>query len=164
MVCKIILCSEFPDILVKTGRVTRRRRAQAVAKRVTFHANTINSNKYKSQKGKRNISPSLSYLHVLMKINSADARKFCYQKNILPIKFCRLKKYFCNKERMTKNTFTNVITYFAVFSSDTFVLSLASNFHIGDCIESLRKGSTTSLKFQSNRLSISQLHVVNPSE
>ena len=99
--------------------------------------------------------------------------KFCYQKNILPIeensgnrrKFCRLKKYFCNKERMTKNTFTNVITLnFAVFSSDTFVLSLASNFHIGDCIESLRKGSTTSLKFQSNRLSISQLHVVNPLE
>ena len=42
MVCKIIFCSEFPDILDKTGRKTRRRRrrtTQAIAKRFAFHAN-----------------------------------------------------------------------------------------------------------------------------
>ena len=41
MVCKIIFCSEFPDILDKAGRKTRRRRkrTQAIAKRYAFHAN-----------------------------------------------------------------------------------------------------------------------------
>ena len=44
MVCKIIFCSEFPDIPVKAGRKTRRRsrrRTQAIAKRYAFHANAI---------------------------------------------------------------------------------------------------------------------------
>ena len=45
MVCKIIFCSEFPDIPDKAGRKTRtrrrRRRAQAIAKRYVFHANAI---------------------------------------------------------------------------------------------------------------------------
>ena len=45
MVCKIICCSEFPNILEKAVRKTtrrRRRRAQAIAKRYAFHANAIN--------------------------------------------------------------------------------------------------------------------------
>ena len=42
MVCKIIICSDFPDIPDKTGRKTRRRkRTQAIAKRYAFHANVI---------------------------------------------------------------------------------------------------------------------------
>ena len=42
MVCKIIICSDFPDIPDKTGRKTRRRkRTQAIAKRYAFHANAI---------------------------------------------------------------------------------------------------------------------------
>ena len=41
MVCKIICCSEFPDIPDKAGRKTRRR-TQAIAKRYVFHANAIN--------------------------------------------------------------------------------------------------------------------------
>ena len=41
VVCKIIICSEFPDIPDKAGRKTRRR-AQAIAKRYAFHANAIN--------------------------------------------------------------------------------------------------------------------------
>ena len=41
MVCKIVFCSEFPDILDKAGIVTRRRRTQAIAKRYEFHANII---------------------------------------------------------------------------------------------------------------------------
>ena len=42
MVCKIIFCSEFPNIPDKTGRkIIRRRRTQAIAKRYAFHANTI---------------------------------------------------------------------------------------------------------------------------
>ena len=41
MVCKIIFCSEFPDIPDKAGRVTRRRRTQAVAMRFVFQANAI---------------------------------------------------------------------------------------------------------------------------
>ena len=43
VVCKIVFCSEFPDILDnarrKTGR--RRRRTQAIAKRYAFHANAM---------------------------------------------------------------------------------------------------------------------------
>ena len=43
MVCKIICCSEFPDIPDKAGRKTRRRRrrTKAIAKRYAFHANAI---------------------------------------------------------------------------------------------------------------------------
>ena len=41
VVCKIVFCSEFPDIPDNTGKVTRRR-AQAIAKRYAFHANAIN--------------------------------------------------------------------------------------------------------------------------
>ena len=41
MVCKLIFCSEFPDIPDKAGRKTRRT-TQAVAKRYAFHANAIN--------------------------------------------------------------------------------------------------------------------------
>ena len=41
MVCKIIFCTEFPNIPHKAGRKTRRRRrrTQAIAKRYAFHAN-----------------------------------------------------------------------------------------------------------------------------
>ena len=39
MVCKIICCSEFSNILDKAGRKTRRRRTQAIAKPYAFHAN-----------------------------------------------------------------------------------------------------------------------------
>ena len=42
MVCKIICCSEFPDIPDKAGRKTRRRRTQAIAKRYAFQTNAIN--------------------------------------------------------------------------------------------------------------------------
>ena len=41
MVCKIVFCSEFPDIPDNAGKVTRRRRRrriQAIAKRYMFHA------------------------------------------------------------------------------------------------------------------------------
>ena len=45
VVCKIVFCSKFPDILDNAGKVTRRtrrrRRAQAIAKRYAFHANAI---------------------------------------------------------------------------------------------------------------------------
>ena len=42
MVCKIIFCSEFPDIPDKAGRkARRRRRTPAIAKRYAFHANVI---------------------------------------------------------------------------------------------------------------------------
>ena len=41
MVCKKIFCFEFPDIPDKAGRVTRRRRTQAVAMRFVFQANAI---------------------------------------------------------------------------------------------------------------------------
>ena len=41
MICKITLCSEFPNIPEKAGRVTRRRGIQAIAKRFAFHANAI---------------------------------------------------------------------------------------------------------------------------
>ena len=43
MVCKIICCSEFPDIPDKAGRKARRgrRRTQAIAKRYVCHANAI---------------------------------------------------------------------------------------------------------------------------
>ena len=43
MVCKIIFCSEFPDIPDKAGRKTRgrRRRTQAIAKRYAFYANAV---------------------------------------------------------------------------------------------------------------------------
>ena len=40
MVCKMVFCSEVPDIPDKGGRVTRRRRTKAIAKRYAFHANT----------------------------------------------------------------------------------------------------------------------------
>ena len=45
MVCKIICCSEFPDIPDKAGRKTTRRKrrtTQAIAKRYAFHASAIN--------------------------------------------------------------------------------------------------------------------------
>ena len=49
VVCKIVFCSEFPDIPDNAGKVTRRtrrrrrkrRRTQAIAKRYAFHANAI---------------------------------------------------------------------------------------------------------------------------
>ena len=44
MVCKIIFCSEFPDIPDRGGSKTRRRRrrrTQAITKRYAFHANAI---------------------------------------------------------------------------------------------------------------------------
>ena len=41
MVCKIVFCTEFPDIPDKTGRKTTRRRTQAIANRYAFHANAI---------------------------------------------------------------------------------------------------------------------------
>ena len=41
MVCKIVFCSEFPNIPDNAGKVTRRRRTQAIAKRYTFHGNAI---------------------------------------------------------------------------------------------------------------------------
>ena len=45
MVCKIICCSEFPEIPDKAGRKTgRRRRTQAIAKRYAFHANAVTNN------------------------------------------------------------------------------------------------------------------------
>ena len=42
MVCKIVFCTEFPDISDNAGKVTRRRRrrTRAIAKRYAFHANT----------------------------------------------------------------------------------------------------------------------------
>ena len=49
MVCKIIFCSVFPDILDKAGRKTRRRRrrrTQAIAKRYAFHANAKKLSEY----------------------------------------------------------------------------------------------------------------------
>ena len=44
MVCKIICCSELPDIPDKAGRKTRRRRTQTIALRYAFHANAIREN------------------------------------------------------------------------------------------------------------------------
>ena len=45
MVCKIFICCGFPDIPDKASRKTRssrkRRRAQAIAKRNTFHGNAV---------------------------------------------------------------------------------------------------------------------------
>ena len=48
VVCKIVFCSEFPNIPDNAGKVTRgtrrrrrRRRTQAIAKRYVFHANAI---------------------------------------------------------------------------------------------------------------------------
>ena len=42
LVCKIVFCSEFPDIPGKAGKVTiRRKRTQAIAKDYVFHANAI---------------------------------------------------------------------------------------------------------------------------
>ena len=46
VVCKIVFCSEFPDIPDNAGRKTRRRRTQAIAKRYVFHANAINVYQY----------------------------------------------------------------------------------------------------------------------
>ena len=43
---KKVLCSEFPDIPDNAGRVTRRRRTQAIAKRYAFHAKSINNYHY----------------------------------------------------------------------------------------------------------------------
>ena len=45
VVCKIVFCSEFPDIpdnIDKVTRKRRRRRTQAIAKRYVFHANAKN--------------------------------------------------------------------------------------------------------------------------
>ena len=44
MVCKIVFCSEFPDIPDNAGKVPRRitRRTQTIAKCYAFHANAIN--------------------------------------------------------------------------------------------------------------------------
>ena len=42
MACKIMFCSEFPDIPGKAGRKATGRRTQAIAKRYAFHANAIN--------------------------------------------------------------------------------------------------------------------------
>ena len=54
MVCKIIFCSEFPDIPDKAGRKTRRRRrrrrTEATAKCYAFHANAISSLLLKTSK------------------------------------------------------------------------------------------------------------------
>ena len=42
MVCKIMFCSEFPDIPDKADKKTRRKRkTQAIAKCYAFHANAI---------------------------------------------------------------------------------------------------------------------------
>ena len=41
MVCKIIFCSEFPNIPDKADRKTTRRRRQGIAKRYAFHANAV---------------------------------------------------------------------------------------------------------------------------
>ena len=43
VVCKIVFCSEFPDILDNARRKTGRgrRRTQAIAKRYAFHANAM---------------------------------------------------------------------------------------------------------------------------
>ena len=45
MVCKIVFCSEFPDISDNASRRRRRRRSrrrtQVIAKRYAFHANAI---------------------------------------------------------------------------------------------------------------------------
>ena len=43
VVCKIVFCSEFPDIPDNAGKFTRRRRrrTQTIAKRYAFHANVI---------------------------------------------------------------------------------------------------------------------------
>ena len=47
VVCKIAFCSELSDVRDSAGRKTRRRRAQAITKRYTFHANAISgTNKY----------------------------------------------------------------------------------------------------------------------
>ena len=48
VVCKIVFCSEFPDIPDNTGKVTRRRRrrTQAIAKRDAFYANAKKSKLY----------------------------------------------------------------------------------------------------------------------
>ena len=40
VVCKIVFCSEFPDIPDNAGRQTRRR-AHVIAKRYAFHANSV---------------------------------------------------------------------------------------------------------------------------
>ena len=39
VVCKIVFCSEFPDIPDKAGRKTTRKRTQTTTKRYAFHAN-----------------------------------------------------------------------------------------------------------------------------
>ena len=56
MVCKIIFCSEFPDISDKADRKTRKRRTQAIAKCHAFHANAV---KHKSQQ-ERHLKPFLN--------------------------------------------------------------------------------------------------------
>ena len=46
VVCKIVFCSEFPDIPGNAGKVTRRRmrrRTQSIAKQFAFHANAMKS-------------------------------------------------------------------------------------------------------------------------
>ena len=46
MVCKIVFCSEFPDIPDKGNRATTRRRTQTIAKPYAFHANAINNTRH----------------------------------------------------------------------------------------------------------------------
>ena len=41
LVCKIRFCSESPNIPDKAGRVTKRRRTQAIANRFVFYADSI---------------------------------------------------------------------------------------------------------------------------
>ena len=60
MVCKIIFCSEFPDIPDKAGRKTRRR----TQKRSAFHANaiTLSPQKIKSKNLRQNQVNLVNYL------------------------------------------------------------------------------------------------------
>ena len=44
VICKIVFCSESPDIPDNAGSKTTRRRTQAIAKRYAFHANAIKGN------------------------------------------------------------------------------------------------------------------------
>ena len=51
MVCEIFFCSEFPNILDKAGRKTRKRRrrsgTQVVTKRYALDANATNKKQFK---------------------------------------------------------------------------------------------------------------------
>ena len=45
VICKIVICSEFPDIPDNAGRKTRRRRTHAKAEHHAFHANATSGHK-----------------------------------------------------------------------------------------------------------------------